>query len=622
MAIKLVSFFVFLGVAIRVAGSLRACKGRGTCPTGLECSQRRCTAPLYNGSGYTRISEIQGPGQVSPLVGKNVTTIGVVTAINRGTSYFIQDLYGDGNDLTSEAIYVFRTKFNGAAAKVGDVVEFTGTVTEYVPRSRPKDLPITELLSATGTVIKRGAGIAVPPVPAFSPPSPLSTFGSYVQNPKAKRRDIVDINYVCASAKESAICYYEAHEHMVVRVRRPRTVTAELRFDEIGIVSCKFHRRTSATVSKFDFRPETITVEDDLFAKPAMRDLGVGQNLFDVTGVVFYSFSQFKLYNTVPLLPRGRIIKKEPKACRATGTRKSVSISAWNVENRDPKDPKSEFVAIGSSIANLQNCPDVIALSEIGDNDGSTSSNVTDADQTLKLIADEATKACGTEYLFTDIDPLNRADGGLPGENIRVAFMYRSDRIRLVDRGGPGNAVDGVSYDSRRGGLSANPGRVKPSAFGHSRKPLAGEFKLKLSGARFIVVVNHWNSKRGDDRLFGRIQPPLQGSQPERQVQADAVRQFVRSIPYRIPVFVVGDLNDFHFSKPVKSLGLRNLWFNTKPKNRYSFVFQSRFQTLDHILVRGRRRCRFCPIHSTTLSSYGSPLRPTDHDPLVTVCRI
>ena len=54
-----------------------------------------------------------------------------------------------------------------------------------------------------------------------------------------------------------------------------------------------------------------------------------------------------------------------------------------------------------------------------------------------------------------------------------------------------------------------NPGRIEPTdaAFTNSRKPLAGEFLF--NGRRLFVIANHFNSKGGDDPLFGRFQPPV-----------------------------------------------------------------------------------------------------------------
>ena len=56
--------------------------------------------------------------------------------------------------------------------------------------------------------------------------------------------------------------------------------------------------------------------------------------------------------------------------------------------------------------------------------------------------------------------------------------------------------------------LSTSPGRIDPTntAFANSRKPLAGEFTY--NGNTLFVVANHFNSKGGDEPLYGKNQPP------------------------------------------------------------------------------------------------------------------
>ena len=62
------------------------------------------------------IMEIQGDGHLSPLVGDEVTTEGVVTAVGF-RSFYVQDVVGDGDDTTSDGIFVSST----SAVAVGDV---------------------------------------------------------------------------------------------------------------------------------------------------------------------------------------------------------------------------------------------------------------------------------------------------------------------------------------------------------------------------------------------------------------------------------------------------------------------------------------------------------------------
>ncbi|KAI0560823.1 Endonuclease/exonuclease/phosphatase [Gracilaria domingensis] len=624
-----------------IAHGLKArCSFRSDCTGGQRCYRRQyCHRPLYNPPpvrDFFYISEIQGPGTISPLAGNKVTTIGVVTAINNLTqtpSVWLQDLYEDEDPRTSEAIYLFRPTFTPQVVpEVGDVVEVCGTVAEFVPSSRPEDLPVTELVNSKAKIVGSIPLRYIQPA-AFDPETPLSSFGSgsgYEEDSEALRTNLVNGNYTCSTVRESAICFYEAHEHMLVAIKRARTVTAELRFGEIGVASRQAswllpRSPPSAVVTATDFKPNVITVEDDLVPRGS-RNFTAGTNLKAFRGVLFYSFSQYKVYNTEPLEQQQKASVQVPMKlpyCNEKPNKGTLRLATWNLENRDPLDDEEGFRVIGQVIEGQLCCPDILGLSEIGDNDGSARSNVTSASVTLQLLADKANFACRvSSYKFSDIDPVNLADGGQPGENIRVAFLYRSDSVVLAPGRPKGGPVDAV--DIRNGRLTLNPGRISPSQFPNSRKPLVAEFEFVSDRSRRIMIVmNHWNSKFGDDALFGRVQPPLQESQEKRLTQASAVRSFLDGTPRNGVVVVMGDLNDFYFSTPVQTLGLKNLWSTLPSRARYSFVFQSRLQTLDHILVGGK--CLICGrlrvAHIATELPYGSPGRVSDHDALMSTCQ-
>src|SRR5207245_9228504 len=88
--------------------------------------------------------------------------------------------------------------------------------------------------------------------------------------------------------------------------------------------------------------------------------------------------------------------------------------------------------------------------------------------------------AGGPSYEFRYVSPENDQDGGEPGGNIRVAYLFRTDRgLAFVDRPGAGpltaNAVIGTGAATH---LQYSPGRIAPSndPRSRSRKPPAAEF--------------------------------------------------------------------------------------------------------------------------------------------------
>ena len=95
--------------------------------------------PITEG-GEVTISEIQGEGDASPLVSQKVTTGGIVTAVFKDTKpfpeadyngnlkgFYIQNSKGDGNENTSDGVYVYSEE----AVNVGDSVSFKAVVKEF-----------------------------------------------------------------------------------------------------------------------------------------------------------------------------------------------------------------------------------------------------------------------------------------------------------------------------------------------------------------------------------------------------------------------------------------------------------------------------------------------------------
>ncbi|MEM9157334.1 MAG: endonuclease/exonuclease/phosphatase family protein, partial [Cyanobacteria bacterium P01_F01_bin.33] len=258
-----------------------------------------------------------------------------------------------------------------------------------------------------------------------------------------------------------------------------------------------------------------------------------------------------------------------------------LTIATYNVLNLDPSD--DTFAALAAHIVTNLGAPDIVALQ-------------VEADSTFQALIAAITNVGGPLYSVSQIDPEDGQDGGQPGGNIRVGFLFNSARVSTEEEGQMqerevGDAVTPVSVTNNNGApmLSVNPGRINPDAFPDSRQPLAAEFQF--NGQTVFAIANHFNSKSGDDPLFGRVQPPMLNTQPERITQAEAVNEFVDEIlalDADANVIVLGDLNDFEFSLPLDRLAgnvLTNTINAVAERDRYTFIFQGNSQVLDHILV-------------------------------------
>ena len=255
---------------------------------------------------------------------------------------------------------------------------------------------------------------------------------------------------------------------------------------------------------------------------------------------------------------------------------------------------EAKFARLATLIVDNLRAPDIVGVQEIQDNDGVANTSVTSATQTFQLLIAAIQAAGGPTYQFRQIDPVDDQDGGAPGGNIRVGFLFRADRgLAFVDRpGGTSTTANGVAGTNNQLRLLYSPGRIAPAdaAWATSRKPLAAEFTFR--GQTIFAIVNHFNSKGGDQPLFGRFQPPERSSEVQRHQQAQLVHDFVDQILGAFKnarVVVLGDLNDFEFSRTLEILEgggtLANLMDRLPKAERYSYVFEGNSQVLDQMLV-------------------------------------
>lgn len=111
--------------------------------------------------------------------------------------------------------------------------------------------------------------------------------------------------------------------------------------------------------------------------------------------------------------------------------------------------PKSAHLpTIASHIVNYLKTPDIMFLQEIQDNSGATDDGTVSANLTLSTLSKAIYDISNVTYSFASIDPVDGQDGGQPGGNIRVAYFYRPEVLKLV-KGTPGGSTDAVKVEGR-----------------------------------------------------------------------------------------------------------------------------------------------------------------------------
>lgn len=626
--------------------------GRAMLITANEISGSVTTYDIEDPS-VTKIMAIQGTGHVSEMEGDTVTTTGVVTAVdtNGSRGFWIQDPDGDGNAATSDAIFVFRP--SGALPTVGQLVSVTGTVDEYTPNgAAPGSFSTTEIV-ATGAdaITVLGTGPAIEAVVIGGEGGLLPPSSSFAD----------------------ASAFYESMEGMKVTVKEAVVVGATNDFGEIyavldndanrenGVNGSELNDRGAlpieggasdfgnTNVSGGDFNPERIQIDDDngVFNAPT-PSVSVGAQLGDVTGIVRYDFGNYEVVAT-----EAYTVEQQSELGKETttlvGDASRLTVASYNAENLDPNDGAARFNTIAQEIVNNLKTPDIIALQEVQDSDGpgnAAGSSVTSASQTLQMLVDALNAAApdGVEYAFID-NPFigDDTNGGEGGGNIRTAFVYRTDRVDLVDGSLKTVAADGTAITDPAGNTDQQINPDNP--FFDSRPPLIATFEF--NGEEVTIVNNHFTSKGGSGALYGSDDSPRNGGEVQRAAQAQAVNNFVDSVLANDPdakIVVAGDLNDFEFEEPMAVMNgtasvsnydvsgddpiaatatytpggeqvLHDLLETLPADERYDYVFEGNAQSLDHVLVSEglQEGAQFDVVRIN--SEFGD--QTSDHDPLL-----
>jgi predicted extracellular nuclease len=563
-----------------------------------------------------RIHDIQGDAHLSSFDGEVVTGVAGVVTARRTNGFYLQDPNPDRDSETSEGILVFTGGAPPATAAVGASVRVSGRVDEFRFADAPEDLTVTEIVQPTVTPVSTGS--VQPTVVGKGgrrPPSRVIDDDS---------RGDVDLNPFF-DPREDGIDFHESLEGMLVRINDAVAVGPTNGFNETAVVGDRGKYaglrtpRGGVLVRPFDFNPERLILDDVISATP---DMNVGDTFAGpITAVVDYSFGNFKY---LPLTAPVRVDGGLEREVTDRPGRDELSVGSFNVENLTPTDAATKYRALAEALIVNMRAPDIVAVEEIQDNDGATNSAVTAANLTWERLIAEVAAAGGPTYDYRQIDPVDDQDGGQPGGNIRVGFLFRTDRgLSFVDRpGGTPTSAVGVVETRRGAELTFSPGRIEPAdpAWNASRKPLAGEFRWR--GETVIAVANHFNSKGGDDPLFGRFQPPVRHTEVQRHQQARLVNEFAEDVldaDRHANLIVLGDLNDFDFSETLDILEGREL-FNLMrvlpPSERYSYVFDGNSQVLDQILVSDALRDERPEYDSVHMNAEFAD-QISDHDPQV-----
>ena len=548
---------------------------------------------IESGSQLRAIGEIQGAGEVSPLLNQIVTFHGLVSGTIEdqnaaGVIYytmFVQDIPGldDGNPATSDAVAVFLGR-QPPLYRLGDQVVVTGQVTEY--------FGLTEI-DDNGLLIE-------------------------LESPTQALPDALPIDMPQDAV--SAPAYLEALEGMLVSTTGLLPVLGPTHS------GCGFAVGATADAARpirhtglEAYLPPLLVLNQSDVDCSELPALKTGDLVAGVAGPLTYHFEQYKVVqqnnDSLQIEPVEPIGLGEPPQA----SENFIRVATFNLDNylvplQDQEDPSSERPSIEETeikqrklaytISHTLGCPELLGVQEV------------ESEALLLELADITADSCEFTYQVTHRDSAD-------GRGIDVALLSDPRRVS-VESAQLHQACAPLATGVHDGSIRCPPGE-EPL---FSRPPL--EAALRVDGEPMTLFVNHFKSKRG-----GELE-----TTPRRLAQAGHVHDLVLNRLADDPqaaIIVLGDFNDFNLSPVWQQLQEGGVLYDALQKvpaqERYSYIFDGLSQLVDGILVSPALVHR---IEDTTIahinadypisvslddSPFGLPFHASDHDPVLLVLR-
>ncbi len=546
------------------------------------------------GPTLVAIHDIQGSSSASPLVGQSVATTGIVTAL-KSNGFFLQspDADIDSNSSTSEGIFVFTSGAPPAAAAIGNKVQVTGLVSEFVPSADPAQPPLTEITGPSVTVLSTGNAL---PAAVTITAADTNPAGGIEQLEKYEGMRVFVASLTVTGATLGSLSEANATSTSNGVFYGVLTGTARP-FREPGIqVPDPLPAGAPAGVPRFDANPERLRIDSRGQAGSTAIDVTAGATLFNITGVLDYAFRTYTILpdTTSPPTFTGNIAATPISAKNSD----EFTVASFNMERffDTTDDPGISDVALTTTafnnrlnkasltIRNILNAPDFVGVMEV---------------ENLSTLQALATKINS-----------DAVAAGQPDPNYQ-AFLVEGNDIGGIDVGAlvrGGITVNSVTQIGATATFTNPLNNQQEIIF--DRPPLVFDITVPCSGCHPMnakVVVNHLRSLNG-------IDDPVSGARvrAKRAAGADYLANFYQSEQTANPnlrLITVGDHNAFEFndgyvdvtgaikgtpapanevvlaSPDVVSPDLINLMEFLPAVQRYSYVFDGNAQVLDHIIV-------------------------------------
>ncbi|WP_416391452.1 ExeM/NucH family extracellular endonuclease [Alloalcanivorax xenomutans] len=507
------------------------------------------------GDPATPISQIQGQGDASPLIGEAHVVEAVVTAVFPDLSgFFVIEDNGDrdGDELTSEGLFVY-TGNNEVSVQSGNQIRVSGAISEYYGQ--------TQIAWNEGAVCADQVEVtpATLTLPLTAPDQLEALEGMWVVSDQT-----LTVSEVYDLARYGSVML--SHGRRMIPTHAAEPGEAADAVAEINALN-----RILLDDGSNDENPATVIYPEGGLS--ATNTLRVGDTVTGLEGIVSYGFNDWRIQ---PISVQIEAANPRPQApARTAGS--NLRVAAFNVLNffngddngggfddpdyrgaNNPAEFERQKAKILTALSQLD--ADVIGLMEI-ENDGYGNDSA---------IA-ELTEALGTSWAF--VDPgLER----LGTDVIAVGLLYRTDVVEPV--GQPATLEGGPFTDK-------------------SRQPLAMSFRHLNSGEVVTVSVNHLKSKgscpKAEDNDDANAEHGQGCWNPLRTESARMLADWLANNPTGLEeaaagTLIIGDLNAYAKEDPIRALeetGYQNLLARFNGDDAYSYVYKGETGYLDHALA-------------------------------------
>lgn len=535
-------------------------------------------------AGQTSIADIQGTTDTSPMVGRTVTTTGVITAAYPKGGFnglYIQTPGTGGVAKTptdaSDGIFVHSAKA-ASAYTAGQCVVVSGEVSEF-----------NGLTEINGTSVTETKGCAdVKPVKLAALPrtdAQREAYESMLVEPQGTYT--ISNNYQLNQFGTVGLAFGTEPLYQGTEVARPgedaKKVEDENRARSITLddgASWNYQTNDEAKNSPLPYLSQDTPMRTGShvgFTRPVIMDYRFGWN-FQPTGMVSGAQSPHSPITTTNDRPAKAPsfdsdlklasfnvlnyftdLGKDEDGCKAYTDRTGTPVTAnfCTVRGAYTREAFHDQQAkIVTAINGLD--ADVVALMEVENSASITYLPGQPRDKALAHLVDELNKAAGSQVWGYVASPTVVP----PHEDvIRTAFIYRLDSVR----------PEGPSLI------------LMDDAYANARQPLAQKFVAKDVRGSFVAVANHFKSKgSGEDDGTGQGK-----SNSSRTAQAQALIDWSAKEFAGESVFLLGDFNAYGMEDPVmkiKDAGYTEVVEQLAP-GASTFQYGGRLGSLDHIFA-------------------------------------